>query len=221
MRGSASKATAPSRRPTAKTATLRRRRSRAAPARAKRLAADTWIAAALDALGAGGIEAVRVEPLAASLSVTKGSFYGHFADRQALVEAMLAAWRQGRIAAIREQTTGQDAPTVILGRLAALYTRRVHVKGLAIELAIRAYARSDRRAAAAVRAVDAERLRHVARLFVRLGWPQAEGKARAVLFYSYLFGQSLLDTATAPASLRDGAIAALIAPPWRSESAKI
>jgi len=180
--------------------------------RTRRLAAEAWIAAALEALAAGGVEAVRVEPLAAALSVTKGSFYWHFADRRALIEAVLTTWQAGRIAAMREQVAGQTAPATTLARLAALYTRRLHVKGLAIELAIRAYARSDKRAAAAVRAVDAERLRHVARLFMRLGWPPAQGKTRAVLFYSYLFGQSLLDAAIAPASRRDNAINALIAP---------
>jgi AcrR family transcriptional regulator len=210
------RAVARNRPPTAETAASPRRRSKARPARRQRLAAEAWIDAALDTLADGGIAAVRVEPLAASLSVTKGSFYWHFADRRALIEAMLEAWRAGRIAAIREQAAGHEAPAAVLARLAALYIGRVHIKGLAIELAIRAYARSDKRAAAVTRAVDAERLRHVGRLFVRLGWPQAEGKARAVLFYSSLFGQSLLDAAIVPAPVRNGAIAALITPPRRA-----
>jgi AcrR family transcriptional regulator len=212
--------TAPARKhPATRAATIPARRTKMRPARGKRLAAESWIAAALDALGAGGIAAVRVEPLAATLSVTKGSFYWHFADRRALIEEMLKSWRDGRIAAIRAQAAGQDAsqvaPAEILARLAALYTRRVHVKGLSIELAIRAFARNDRCAAAAVRAVDAERLRHVGALFVRMGWPAAQGKARAVLFYSYLFGQSLLDAAIVPASERDRAVANLMAPAQR------
>ena len=73
--------------------------------KAARLDAAAWIAAAFDALAEGGIDAVRVEPLAKALGITKGSFYWHFADRRALLDAMLDAWAQGRIAAIREQAT--------------------------------------------------------------------------------------------------------------------
>jgi len=48
----------------------------------------------LQALGDGGPAAVRVEALAKKLGVTKGGFYGYFADRDALLEAMLDAWER-------------------------------------------------------------------------------------------------------------------------------
>lgn len=178
-----------------------------------RLDADAWIAAGFDALAAGGIDAVRVEPLAKALAITKGSFYWHFADRRALLDAMLAAWTQGRIAAIREQSAVGGAPDTVLRGLADLYTRHANVRGLSIELAIRALARSDEDAAKGVRAVDRERLRHVGDLFAALGWPRNDAQARAILFYSYLFGQSLLDAKTVPPAERERAIEALIAAP--------
>jgi AcrR family transcriptional regulator len=188
-----------------------------ADARPERLDAKAWIAAALEAMAEGGIDSVRVEPLAKRLAVTKGSFYWHFADRRALFEAMLTHWSEGRIGAIREQTaagaTDGDSPTIILLRLADRYTRHGNTRGLAIELAIRAFARADQSAADAVRAVDGERLAHVAALFSKLGWPERDAKARAVLFYSYLFGQSLLDSAIVTADSIDIAIETLLAPP--------
>src|SRR5438552_6826315 len=110
--------------------------SRAKQEKPARLDAEAWIAAAFDALAAGGIDAVRVEPLAKALDITKGSFYWHFADRRALHDAMLAAWAEGRIAAIREQATARGAPDAVLGDLADLYTRHANVRGLTIELAI-------------------------------------------------------------------------------------
>ena len=189
------------------------------PARAKpkdkviRLDVGAWIAAAFDALAEGGIDAVRVEPLAKSLAITKGSFYWHFADRRALIDAMLAAWTDGRIAAIRQQTADHGDPAAVLRILADLYTRHANLRGLAIELAIRSLARTDQHAAKAVRDVDRERLQHVAKLFVGLGWPRGEAQARAILFYSYLFGQSLLDGEAVPAAARDKAVHALIAAP--------
>jgi AcrR family transcriptional regulator len=178
-----------------------------------RLDASAWIAAALDALADGGIEAVRVEPLAKALGVTKGSFYWHFADRRALLDAVLDAWMEGRIGAIRQQAAERDAPAAVLRRLAGLYTRHANVRGLGIELAIRSFAPADARAAKAVRSVDAERLQEVAALFAALGWPHGDAQARAVLFYSYLFGQSLLDAKAVTPAVRAHAIAALITPP--------
>jgi AcrR family transcriptional regulator len=178
-----------------------------------RLDAGTWIAAAFDALAEGGLDTVRVEPLAKALAITKGSFYWHFADRRALIDAMLAAWAEGRIAAIRQHTAGRGAPATVLRELADLYTHRANLRGLAIELAIRSLARTDEAAAKAVRSVDRERLRHVAALFGGLGWSSGQAQDRAILFYSYLFGQSLLDAQAVPATARDKAIHALIAAP--------
>jgi AcrR family transcriptional regulator len=176
-----------------------------------RLDAAAWIAAAFDALADGGIESVRVEPLASALGITKGSFYWHFADRRALIDAMLESWAAGRIAAIREQAALRGDPAVALRDLADLYTRNANLRGLSIELAIRALARSDASAAKAVRSVDRERLKHVGELFAALGWGRGEAQGRAVLFYSYLFGQSLLDPQAVPPAARDKAIEALLA----------
>jgi AcrR family transcriptional regulator len=187
--------------------------SRAKQEKPPRLDADAWIAAAFDALAQGGIDAVRVEPLAKALDITKGSFYWHFADRRALIDAMLGAWAEGRIAAIRQQASARGTPQVVLGDLADLYTHHANLRGLTIELAIRSLARTDAAAAKAVRSVDRERLRHVGQLFDALGWPAAEAQARAILFYSYLFGQSLLNAKVVPALARHQAIRALIAAP--------
>jgi AcrR family transcriptional regulator len=185
----------------------------AAPARTGPLDAGMWVAAALDVLATDGIDAVRVEPLAKALHVTKGSFYWHFADRRALIDAMLAQWAEGRIAAIREQAPRDGEPAAALRRLADLYTRRSNARGLAIELAIRALARNDEAAARAVQTVDAERLQRVATLFERLGWPPREATARAVMVYAYLFGQSLLDPKSVRAADTALALDALLAPP--------
>jgi AcrR family transcriptional regulator len=176
-----------------------------------RLDAAAWIAAAFDVLADGGIDAVRVEPLAKALGITKGSFYWHFADRRALLDAMLRTWMEGRIAAIRQQAADCGEPAAALRQLADLYTRHANVRGLAIELEIRAFARIDDDAAAAVRGVDQARLQQVTGLFIGLGWARADAQARAVLFYSYLFGQSLLDAEAVTQAARERAINALLA----------
>src|SRR5215217_5141721 len=62
--------------------------------RAGALKAEVWVGAARAAMAEGGIDAVAVEPLARRLGVTKGSFYWHFKDRRALLEATLEGWEE-------------------------------------------------------------------------------------------------------------------------------
>ncbi len=56
------------------------------------LGREDWERAALEAIEHGGLEAAAIEPLARALGVTKGSFYWHFANRDALLSATLARW---------------------------------------------------------------------------------------------------------------------------------
>jgi AcrR family transcriptional regulator len=55
-----------------------------------------WIEEGLRALAAGGPDAVRIEPLAKSLGVTRGGFYRHFENRGALLTELLDTWERGR-----------------------------------------------------------------------------------------------------------------------------
>src|SRR5215472_17282845 len=66
-----------------------------------------WVEEGLQALADGGPAAVRVEALAKKLGVTKGGFYGYFADRDALLEAMLVAWERESIDEVIECVEGE------------------------------------------------------------------------------------------------------------------
>ena len=72
------------------------------------LSGQDWAEAALHAIGERGIEAVAVEPLARELGVTKGSFYWHFPNRDALLEATLQLWEAREtdevLARVRQET---------------------------------------------------------------------------------------------------------------------
>ncbi|GMO95110.1 MULTISPECIES: TetR/AcrR family transcriptional regulator [Bradyrhizobium] len=154
---------------------------------------DVWVEAGFTELARSGVEGVRVEVLAKNLGVTKGGFYRRFADRAALLDAMLQRWREGRAASIAQQTRldGQ-APRERLKAVIQLYSERLNPEAMAIELAIRQWARSDESAAAAVANVDAARLKHVAELYRATGLAAEEAEAQAFLFYCFIFGQSLL-----------------------------
>ncbi|MBR1201017.1 TetR/AcrR family transcriptional regulator [Bradyrhizobium sp. AUGA SZCCT0240] len=153
----------------------------------------TWIEAGMAEIARTGVEGVRVEVLAKNLGVTKGGFYRRFKDRAALLDGMLQNWSTGRIAAIERQTSLDGATArERLRALVALYSERMNTEGMAVELAIRQWARSDEAAAAAVASVDAARLQNVGQLYRAAGLAAEEAEAQAFLFYCFIFGQSLL-----------------------------
>src|SRR3954470_24978475 len=154
---------------------------------------DVWLEAGLAEMARHGIDGVRVEVLAKNLGVTKGGFYRRFRDRAALLEGILNSWSAGRIASIEKQTSLDGATARDrLRAVVQLYAERMNTAGMAVELAIRQWARSEEAAAAAVASVDAARLKNVAQLYRATGMTKEEADAQAFLFYCFIFGQSLL-----------------------------
>ena len=154
---------------------------------------EMWIEAGLRELGRSGIEGVRVEVLAGHLGITKGGFYRRFKDRRALLDAMLETWARGRIATIQEHgARAAGTPRDRVESMIKIYAGPVNAQGMAIELAIRQWARSDRAAAAGVASVDAARLKVVESIYRDMGLTPKKARARAVLLYAFIFGQSLI-----------------------------
>jgi AcrR family transcriptional regulator len=161
----------------------------------KHLDTESWIAAALDMLQAHGIDGVRVELLARNLGVTKGSFYWHFKDRDALHFAMLENWRRRATSSLIERLNREFPPRE---RLLALF--RLPFSGprseqaAAVELAVRLWGRRDPRALAALKEVDSLRTEYIAQLLRQCGVPEDEARARAILGYAYMrVGISLIE----------------------------
>ena len=165
------------------------------PAKAPRsvLDRDAWIKGAIAILAEHGAESLRVEVLAKRLGVTKGSFYWHFKDRRDLFDAVLQFWKEGRISDIRKQTQAQPGGEAgALLHTIEVYASARNRKGIAIESAVRGWARRDPQAVAVVEEVDAERLACACRLFLACGLDEKEAQARSVLLYAYVFGVSLM-----------------------------
>nr|WP_313951956.1 TetR/AcrR family transcriptional regulator [Accumulibacter sp.] len=154
---------------------------------------NEWIEAAIDVLAEQGVQGMRIEVLAKSFGVTKGSFYWHFKDRQDLVDGVLETWRDGRIRDIDKQTVatpGKEREQLL--HLIDVYGATRNRKGISIELAVREWARRDAQAAAVVEEVDSWRLECTRKLFVSRGLADNEAKSRSLLLYAYVFGQSLM-----------------------------
>lgn len=155
------------------------------PATKPRLTAQDWADAALTAIGEGGIAAVAVEPLAVRLGTTKGSFYWHFANRDALIEAALDRWAETSTEEMIQEVEAEPDPRrrvrLLFGEAIASATSG------SLEVALLATA-GHPQVAAALRRVTERRVAYVARLFAGLGFPEPEARRRGLLAYTVYLG---------------------------------
>jgi AcrR family transcriptional regulator len=163
------------------------------------LTANDWTVAALDALARGGLAAVAVEPLAKSLGTTKGSFYWHFADRNALIEAALERWEQRdteRVIAVADQAP--DVVTRLRDLLRLVFTAVQGDSGLgagSVELALQANATHPLVAPTLARVTE-RRLAYLNSLFADLGLSDGRARDRALLAYAAFLGHAQLAHST-------------------------
>ncbi len=165
----------------------------------RRLTRDDWTSAALSAIAEGGLAAVGVEPLAARLGATKGSFYWHFANRDALLEAAISRWEQETTTdVVAEITAAVDAPASQFRRLVAGVIERAEQDRVGPALLASA---THPAVAPALERITAARLSLIATVLQRLGFPPSQARRRALLAYSAYLGHGQLAHST-PAVLR-------------------
>jgi len=146
-----------------------------------RLSVDDWVSAAIEIATAEGVQGIKINRLCERLGVTKGSFYWHFADLDALLSAV--ADRYG---------SGQDATRIRLNQLQSIEPRQRLAEGLQafvandlgrLDNAMRAWAQTDERARAAVAAADQYKFGYLVQVFGELGFGPAESDLRAKTLY--------------------------------------
>lgn len=141
--------------------------------------------AALKAVSAGGPESVRVEVLAASLGVSKGGFYWHFADREALLGEMLDTWEKAMVDDVIARVEGQ--PMCPRAKVQHLFDL-APTADFAVELAFRDWSRRDKDIAKRLRRVDNRRMAWLRSLFGQFCRDEDDVEARSLLTYSLLIG---------------------------------
>jgi AcrR family transcriptional regulator len=144
-----------------------------------------WVDAALQTLAAGGPDAIRVEALASGLGVSKGGFYWHFENRQALIDEMLGSWEKSTVDDVIARVDGgtEDARA----KLRELFELAPSAD-FAVELALRDWARRDKQVAKRLRRVDSRRLEWLRSLFGEFCPDEDEVEARTMLAYSLMIG---------------------------------
>ena len=177
----------------------------------------SWIDFAMTVLAEDGVDGLRVEVLARKLGVTKGSFYWHFKDRQALLNATVATWRDARVQEVEQQVAiPADEAHAQIRRILDQYATQPNQQRMRTELALRDWARRDILVATAVESVDQARLQNAVCLFSLAGYPSEEAHARALLMFTHVFGLSMMmfeESISSDIAQRHAAIADLIARP--------
>jgi AcrR family transcriptional regulator len=154
---------------------------------ATRLSSDAWVAAAYRRFHEEGLSGVRIEAIARDLRTTKGSFYHHFADRAALVSAVMERWA-------REQTEHfvieADAGSGPRERLEVLF-RAIGERRIPGEASL--YLDAEREGVGdRVREVTDRRVSYVASALTELGIEPDEARRRALAAVGIALGLELL-----------------------------
>jgi AcrR family transcriptional regulator len=169
-----------------------------APVPAGRLSVDDWTARALDLLTSEGVGALKVARLCRELGVTKGSFYWHFADLDALKKAVADRWCEQTRQALTETSSLTAVPP--LERIRLMAASLLEERSWSVERTLREWAVSDPQVADTI----AESERHVFGLvdeaLKELGHSDADARLRAgLLVYAgigFAHGQSSLPRPT-------------------------
>jgi AcrR family transcriptional regulator len=149
------------------------------------LSRSDWIEAGLLGLRQGGPDRVAVEPLAAVLGATKGSFYWHFRDRDSLLTDVLALWER-RYTDEVIASLGDDAdPRRRLHRLLGFAFGSDEAGRVEISLTPHSEVPG---VAEALGRVTAKRVGFLTDCFLELGHTRAAARHRGLLAYSVYIG---------------------------------
>ncbi|MFF8375325.1 TetR/AcrR family transcriptional regulator [Streptomyces sp. NPDC015661] len=159
---------------------------------AARTPRERWVEEGLTVLAASGPDAVRVEALAKRLGVTKGGFYGYFADRDALLAAMLDTWEREAtdqvIDRVRQDEGGDPRALITLAGMLTFSGDRLRP----IDLAVRDWARRDEAVAARLRRVDNRRMELLREMIGTFCPDPDEVEARSLLAFCVAIGHHFL-----------------------------
>lgn len=90
---------------------------------------ETWIDAAFAQFNRGGLASIKVESIGRDLYATKGSFYWHFENRRALIDAVMARWEQRETEQIIDLAEQQGDPHDRLVAVFTLVGERMYERG--------------------------------------------------------------------------------------------
>jgi AcrR family transcriptional regulator len=144
---------------------------------------DLWLDAAYDLLVEGGVEAVKVMPLAERLRLSRTSFYWHFLDREALLAGLVARWRAKNTGNLvsRCEAPAATIAEAMLNLVDCWVDPQIFDSRL--EFAMRTWALTDPAVEEAMSQADTARIAAITALFLRFGYDETEADTRARALY--------------------------------------
>lgn len=149
---------------------------------------DVWLGAAYDALLETGVDGVKIQPLAKRLNLSRTSFYWFFKDRQELLDALIAQWRDKNTGNLIKQTEAY-AETITEAMLNIIDCWLMpDLFDAKFEFAIRSWSAQSSEVLAEIERADQQRLDALAQLFTRFGLDEAMADVRARTIYLVQIG---------------------------------
>ena len=142
-----------------------------------------WLAAAREAFVSSGLDAVRIQPLASRLNLSRTSFYWFFTDRSALLEALLEDWETSNTGSLISATEAYaETVTEAMLNVIGVFLDDGPFESR-LDLAMRGWAHQDPKVADRVAHADEVRLAAIRALFIRFDYPPSEADVRARTVY--------------------------------------
>ncbi|MDC0116104.1 TetR/AcrR family transcriptional regulator [Octadecabacter sp.] len=152
------------------------------------LTPDDWLDLALDELKDHGYSALKAQPLATKLNVTRGSFYHHFESLENFHAAVISYWSERSSGQVIQTAQEANDPHKALDEL----LQQTLNSGGELERAVRSWSTVQATVANAVERVDQERIKVAETLLVDGGVSKSAAVARAKLLYWAAIGRLML-----------------------------
>lgn len=155
---------------------------------------QSWLEAAHEALKESGVDAVRVLPLAKKLGLARTSFYWYFEDREALLAALIAQWRDKNTSNLVAQS--EAAAATITDAILNIFDCWLNSElfDSQLEFAMRSWALQSADVAEEISLADTVRMDALRRMFDRFGFPADAAATRARSIYLSQIGYISMKT---------------------------
>jgi AcrR family transcriptional regulator len=140
------------------------------------LTREDWVKAGLNKLAEAGIHEVRIEILARTLKISKGSFYHYFRDRKELLDSMMDYWEMYSTKRIIHSIEQDNSSLEDLLHISINPDKR-------IEIGIYVWAKHEPIVASRLVDIEEQRINCIAKLYQKKGLIPSDAIDRARLTY--------------------------------------
>ncbi|EFM58977.1 TetR family transcriptional regulator [Brucella sp. BO2] len=150
--------------------------------------AEGWLEAAYQTLLESGVDSVKILPLAKKLNLSRTSFYWFFKDREELLDALIARWRDKNTGGIVKQSEAyaESLAEAMLNVFDCWLNKDLFDSRF--EFAVRSWALQSEELLAEIREADRQRMEALKRMFIRFGVSENSADVRARTTYLVQIG---------------------------------